>query len=191
MKLTHEVYKTTAKQYLFLCTFFVAKGAIMKKTNQIVLSAMFITIGLVLPFLTGQIPQIGSQLSPMHFPVFICGMVLGPEMGGIVGFITPLLRSILFGMPPMIYASCMAFEMATYGLIGGYLYKTKKQNCYISLILAMIFGRIVWGIVSYIIHDTFTLPMFISGAFLTAIPGIILQIIIVPILTKALSKHMK
>lgn len=162
------------------------------KTKEIVLCGLFIAIGLVLPFITGQIPEIGSQLSPMHFPVFICGMVLGPKMGLIAGAITPLLRSVTFGMPPIIAASCMAFEMATYGFVGGLLYKEKKQNIYVSLIASMLVGRVVWGIASFIIQgavgNTFGMSMFIAGAFLNAIPGIVLQILIVPVLVKALRK---
>lgn len=159
------------------------------KTKDLVLCAMFIALGLVLPFLTGQIPEIGSQLSPMHFPVFICGMVLGKKMGLLAGVVTPLLRSVMFGMPPMIAAIRMAFEMATYGFMGGLLYKEKKQNIYVSLIVSMLLGRVVWGFVSFIIlGQEFGLSLFISGAFLSAIPGIILQLIIVPLLVKALSK---
>ena len=162
------------------------------KTKEIVLAAMFVAIGMVLPFLTGQIPEIGSQLSPLHFPIFIGGMLLGPKMGLIMGSVLPLLRSVTFGMPPMIAAICMAFEMAAYGYVAGLMYKEKKHNIYVSLISSMLVGRLVWGIASFIIQgavgNNFGLMMFINGAFLTAIPGIALQLLIVPALVKALEK---
>ncbi len=165
------------------------------KTKEIVSAAMFIALGLILPFFTGQIPEIGSQLSPMHFPVLIAGLCLGQKIGMMVGLVTPVLRSIMFGMPPMIPAVCMSFEMATYGLVIGYLYKNKTQNIYISLIIAMVIGRIVWGLASFIIltsiGNAFSFAMFINGALLSAIPGIILQIIIVPVLAKTFNRIIK
>ena len=87
--------------------------------KKITLSAMFLAIGLVLPFLTGQIPEIGSMLLPMHIPVLLCGLICGWQYGGAVGLIVPLLRNLLFGMPPMPGAVSMAFDLAAYGLIIG------------------------------------------------------------------------
>lgn len=155
------------------------------KTKDLVLGAMFVALGLVLPFVTGQIPEIGSKLSPMHFPVFLSGMLLGNNMGLLCGFIIPILRSMIFGMPPMLPAICMAFELATYGFVAGYLYKKKKQNIYVSMIASMLVGRIIWGIVSYIIYSgNFGIEAFMAGAFINAIPGIILQLILIPLIVK-------
>ena len=82
----------------------------LSKTRKITLAAFFLTLGLILPFFTGQIPTIGSQLLPMHIPILLCGFILGGGYGALVGFITPLLRSMLFGMPPILTATTMAFE---------------------------------------------------------------------------------
>ena len=91
---------------------------------KLVLSAMMLAIGFVLPFLTGQIPEVGSMLLPLHLPALICGFVCGWPWGLAVGFVLPILRSLLFGMPPMIpTALCMAFEMAAYGAAAGVLFK--------------------------------------------------------------------
>ena len=126
-----------------------------KKTQKFTLSAMLIAIGMVLPFLTGQIPQIGNMLCPMHMPVFLCGLICGWPYGMAVGFVLPVLRSVIFGMP-MLYPSAisMAFELATYGFVSGFLYNRSRWQCiialYRSLILAMISGRIVWGVVQMI-----------------------------------------
>ncbi len=160
----------------------------MRNTKKLTLSALFLALGLVMPFLTMQIPEIGSMLLPMHIPVIICGFVCGPSCGAIVGFITPLLRSVIFGMPPMMpTAIAMAFELAAYGAVAGLLYhmvKKTKVGTYVSLLGAMIAGRIVWGVVSVVLYQimgsAFTWQMFAAGAFLTAIPGIVVQLVIIP-----------
>ena len=124
-------------------------------TKNLVFAGVFIALGIVLPFFTGQIPQIGSMLLPMHIPVLLCGFVCGWPLGLLVGFITPLLRSALFGMPPLFpTALAMAFELAAYGALSGLCYKIlrkKVSTVYLSLILSMIGGRIVWGVVSLIL----------------------------------------
>ena len=171
----------------------------MKMRNEIkklTLSAMFLALAFVMPFLTGQIPQIGSMLCPMHIPVLLCGFFCGAPWGLAVGFIAPLLRSFTLGMPPMFpTAFCMAFELAVYGLVAGFLYKKlpkKKVNVYISLLCAMIIGRIVWGIVMFVCMglDTsaFGFSAFLSAAVLNAGPGIVLQIVLIPIVVITLEK---
>ena len=116
----------------------------MKKqmtVRKTVLAALFLAIGLILPFITMQIPAVGKMLCPMHIPILLCGYILGGPYGLIVGFITPLLRSVTFGMPVMLpNAICMAFELATYGLVSGILSgKMKKdmRSLYISLIASI------------------------------------------------------
>ena len=167
----------------------------MDRIRKIVLSGLLIALGILLPFLTGQIPQIGSMLLPMHIPVLLCGFFCGWKYGLAVGFITPILRSVMFGMPPMLTALAMAFELATYGVVTGALNKIlagKKLRVYISLITAMILGRIVWGLVSMIIYGVtnaaFTWQIFIGGALLNAIPGIVLQFVVVPVLVLTVEK---
>ena len=159
----------------------------MKETRKITLSAIFLALGLVLPFLTMQIQSIGNMLLPMHIPVLLCGYVIGVPYSLIIGFITPVLRSFLFGMPMMLNAICMAFELATYGFVSGYLYRKMNHNIIVSLIVSMVLGRLVWGLASTFIlgiNSGFSLSVFIAGAFTNAIPGIILQIILIPIVVK-------
>ena len=162
-------------------------------------SALYLAIALVLPFLTGQIPQIGSMLCPMHIPALLCGFVCGWPWGLAVGFIAPLLRMVMFGMPPFYVAIAMAFELLTYGLVSGIMYRKvfKKQTVgtlYGSLLTAMVAGRVVWGIVKVILSGiaadagAFTFAAFISGALLNAIPGIVVQLILVPAVVVALQK---
>ncbi len=166
-------------------------------TAKMVSSALFLAMAQVLPFLTGQVPQIGSMLCPMHFPVIICGFICGPGWGAAVGAAAPILRHFSFGMPP-IYPTglSMAAELAVYGAVSGLCFKRFKavmnQNraIYLSLIAAMLSGRLVWGAVRYAMlglgGTAFSMEAFVSGALLTAWPGIILQLIIIPIVVKAL-----
>ncbi|MCF2557852.1 ECF transporter S component [Fournierella massiliensis] len=164
--------------------------------KKLVLSGLFLALALVLPFFTGQIPQIGGMLCPMHLPVILCGFVCGGGWGAAVGFVAPLLRYLLFQMPP-IYPTglAMAFEMAVYGFVCGWLYlrlSGHKWRIYPALISAMVLGRVVWGIVRLILAglstQSFTMAAFISGALLTAIPGILLQLVLVPLLVTALER---
>ena len=171
----------------------------MKKTNvkTLVLAALFLALALVLPFLTGQIPEIGSMLCPMHIPALLCGYFCGWPWGLAVGLIAPILRSLLFGMPPMFpVAICMAFELATYGAVSGLLYSKlphNKVSIYISLLIAMVAGRLVWGIARFLCAglnvSAFGLSAFWAGAITTAIPGIIIQILLIPVIVMALEKH--
>ncbi|MFU0831427.1 MAG: ECF transporter S component [Oscillospiraceae bacterium] len=164
--------------------------------QKMILAAVFMALGLLLPFVTGQIPQIGMMLLPMHIPVLLCGFLCGWPYGLLVGFITPLFRSVLFGMPPLYpTAAAMAFELAAYGFFSGFFYDKfpkKISFTYITLLLAMIMGRIVWGFVSLLFYSAmgkgFTWAMFMGGAVINAVPGIILQIALIPALVAALQK---
>ena len=170
----------------------------MKKTNVrlLVLAALFLALAMVLPLTTGQIPEIGQALSPMHIPVLLCGFICGPLYGAAVGFVSPLLRFAIFGLPPIFPTGvAMAFELLTYGAISGVLYKKlprRVYTVYIALIAAMLAGRVVWGAVRLIIaglsSSAFSWSMFVAGAFTNAVPGIICHIILIPIIILALEK---
>ena len=173
------------------------RNAQRNQLYNLVLAAMFIAVGIVLPFFTGQIPQLGNMLLPMHLPVLLCGLICGWQYGGVVGFVLPLLRYMLFGMPPIFPTGvAMAFELAAYGLIAGFLYNRSRWQCvfslYRSLIVAMIAGRVVWGTVQLLITgvagEAFTWQMFMAGAFLNAIPGILLQLVFIPAVMVALDR---
>lgn len=165
--------------------------------KNLTLAAMFLALCMVMPFLTGQIPQIGSMLLPMHLPVLLCGLICGWKYGLAVGVIAPIMRSLIFGMPPMFpSAITMAFELATYGFVIGWLFAHAKWQCikslYRCMIVAMLAGRLVWGIVSAVVvgvwGEGFTFAAFLAGAFTNAIPGIILQLLLVPAIMLLLHK---
>ena len=132
----------------------------------------------------------------MHIPVLLCGFVCGWQYGALVGLVAPLLRSLVFGMPPMFpTALSMALELCVYGVMTGLMYKLlPKKNIYLyaSLLIAMLSGRVVWGLTRWLFAglsgSAFTFDMFLAGAFTTAIPGIICHIALVPIIVIALKK---
>lgn len=166
------------------------------KSCELTTASMLFALGLVLPFLTGQIPQIGQMLCPMHIPVLLCGLLLGWKYGIVLGFILPLTRSVLFGMPAMFpNAVCMAFELATYGAVAGLIYYKKSyfclRSCYIALIGAMVAGRVVWGLSRCAVLAfgvPFSLELFLTGAFVNAIPGILMHLILIPAIMVALGR---
>ena len=171
-----------------------------KKILKLVLSALFLSIGLVLPLLTSQIKEIGDTLLPMHIPVMLCGVICGAYYGFSIGLILPFLRSIIFSMPPMYpNALWMALELASYGLVIGVLYTHLKsgglKRIYISLLSAMLVGRMVWGIAKVILlglnGKAFTFAAFITGGFIDALPGIILQLILIPLILEVINKRLK
>lgn len=160
-------------------------------------SALCLALALVLPLLvTGNVPAIAKQLSPMHIPVMLCGFLCGWPYGLIVGAVAPLLRFAIFGMPVILPGGvAMAFELAVYGFLCGLLYKLfpkKIPYIYVTLIISMICGRIVWGISRFSIagltNSDFPMSAFIAGAVTNAIPGIILHIILIPLIVIALKK---
>lgn len=169
-----------------------------KNVRNLTMSALFLALGLVLPIFTGQIPQIGSMLLPMHIPVFLCGLICGGPWGALVGLILPLLRSVLFGMPPLFpTAIAMCFELMTYGFVAGFLYSRSRWQCvialYRSMIASMVVGRLVWGVAQIVLlglsGSAFTLQAFMAGALQdNAIPGIVLQLLLIPAIMVALNR---
>ena len=173
-------------------------------TLRITLSAMFLALGILLPFLTANNMALGQTLSLMHIPVLLAGFVCGWPWGLLVGFITPLLRSSLIGMPPVFpIALAMAFELAAYGAAAGLLYQALRKsslNVYLTLLISMLLGRLVWGLASFalfniardayaqVIPVPFSLSFFWTAAFVTPWPGILLHIAVIPALVIALEK---
>ncbi len=171
----------------------------MKKSRQLTITAMLLAIGFVLPFLTGQIPNVGRMLLPLHLPVLIGGMICGPFWGLALGAILPILRSVIFGMPPMMpTALCMAFELAAYGFFAG-LFREKLPKTapmlFVSLTGSMLLGRIVWGLASIVFYGftekAFTWQLFMAGAFINALPGILLQFVVIPPIVLAIENTNK
>ncbi|MBE6662315.1 MAG: ECF transporter S component [Ruminococcaceae bacterium] len=164
---------------------------------KMVFAALFLALAYVMPYLTGQVPQIGAMLCPMHLPVLLCGFLCGWPWGLAVGLVAPLLRSMLTGgFPPMFpTAVCMALELAAYGAITGLMHRLlprKRSFIYCSLLTAMIVGRMVWGAAMFVClgasGGSFGFSAFLAGAFTNAMPGILVQLVLVPVLVMLLDR---
>lgn len=167
----------------------------MKNTKHLIITALCMALGVVLPMAFHVIPNAGSVMLPMHIPVLLCGLVCGPILGLICGIFTPVLSSLITGMPGPAYLPSMICELAVYGLIAGILVrliKTKKPfaDLYLSLIGAMVCGRIVYGLMNAVIFraGAYSIQMWVTASFVTALPGIALQLLILPAVVYALQK---
>ena len=158
------------------------------KTKKMILSALFVAIGLILPMIFHTVNLSGSIFSPMHLPVMLGGFLLGPSYGAAIGFMTPVLSGLLTGMPPIMpIMPMMAFELLGYGLMSGLLFR-KTKKIYLSLICSIVFGRLCSMVAAFILSITFApqispIPYVLSGV-INGLPGIAIQIILIPILVK-------
>ena len=150
-------------------------------------------LGVLLPWFFGGVRLFGTELLTMEFPVLLCGMICGFGYGGIVGALVPILYSLIFGtmsMYPLGVAT--AIELCTFGVLCGLLYKTLKQNVYVSLLLSMFSGRTVFYIVYYFMLKSegkiYTADAFINEEFLNVLAGIAIQIIFIPLIVMVLNK---
>ncbi|MDY0210968.1 MAG: ECF transporter S component [Acholeplasma sp.] len=160
-----------------------------KNTFTLVLASLMIALGMVLPFLTASNPQLGSVFLLMHIPTLLTGLILGPKYGLIVGVITPIFRSLWIGMPPLYpQALVMAFEMGAYGFFIGIFHKVigskKDLFVFVSLLMALLIGRLIWGGVAGILYPlaglNFGFDVFLETAFITGLPGIAIQFLLIP-----------
>lgn len=167
------------------------------EVRSIVYAACCLALCMVLPLVTGSIPTIGKQFAPMHFPVFLCGFIAGPFWGGVVGFLAPFLRNLVFGSP-FLYPNAvrMAFELLAYGAAAGFFYRhlpKKPYGIYLSLLSAQFFGRLSWGIAQYALSlvdksNEFYLEMIITHTVSSSLYGIALQLILIPPIVFAMQK---
>ena len=169
----------------------------MKKANikKITVSAAMIALCMLLPFLTGHIADLGNALLPMHLPVLIAAYTVGAPCAALVGLVSPVLRSLIFSAPTLFpRAVAMSVELAFLGFFAGFLFRIIKlpriASIYVSQISAMLISRAAWGVVQAALlgfgENGFTLAYFISEAFVLSLPGIVLQLVLVPLLISAL-----
>lgn len=166
-------------------------------TKKLVYTAVFLALGILFPMLFHLLGLPGQVLLPMHVPIFLGALTLGPISGFIVGILTPILSSLLTGMPPMIpMVPIMVFELAAYGFFAGFLYEKYPKNVFIPLIAAMIIGRIVAGITAWSVFNIFNMDeinilTYISSSFVKGLPGIIMSLVLVPLLYKRMPVEVK
>ena len=160
----------------------------ISNTRKISIASLLLTIAMILPIITAQIPQVGKMLCPMHFPILLCGFICGPWYGLLIGFVAPLLRFMIFGMPVIFPTGIMmCFELAAYGFFSGVFY-ARTQKIFLSLIFGIIAGRLVRIIVYWIFNILFQIPLtwevIFIGGLLQSLPGTTLQIIFIPPIVK-------
>ena len=165
----------------------------MLRTNKLILTSLFIACGLLLPLAFHTFGMGGRTFLPMHLPVFMGGMLLGSFPGFIIGALTPLLSCLLTGMPPLIPSlPMMIVELALFGLVAGFMYHEKHQNIYLSLVSAMIAGRLGAAFVLMLFSDMLGIHLhpltYVAATFMTGIAGVIFQLVFIPILVKRLEK---
>lgn len=166
----------------------------MSPAKRTVLAALFVALCVVLPIAFHAIPNAGAVFLPMHIPVLLCGMVCGWPYGLLCGLMGPALSSLLTSMPPAAVLPAMMVECAVYGMVSGILLNCvhtgrTTADLYISLIGAMLAGRVVAGIAKALIFSPgITMSVWIAGSFVTALPGILVQLVVIPLLVGLLMK---
>ena len=167
----------------------------MTKLNKTVIAGLCVALGVVLPVAVHSIPNAGSILLPMHIPVLLCGLICGPWYGLACGILTPVMSSLISGMPGPAYLPAMVVELAVYGLIAGICIRVIKNRkltarVYTALITAMLLGRVAYGLVNALIFRAgeYSVALWLSGTFITAAPGILVQLVIIPIIILALQR---
>jgi len=163
------------------------------KNKKIVLCSMFIAFGIIFPMIFHTVNLAGQIFLPMHIPVLVAGFLLGPLYGGIVGVITPILSGFMTGMPPLVpVMPIMAFELCAYGVVGGFLF-SKTNKIYISLLGAMLCGRLFAIVGAFLVSATIAPQvnpiMFVFGNIAQAIPGMLIQIVFIPMLVRFMTKN--
>lgn len=165
-----------------------------RSIRRLTLAAVCVALCVVLPIAFHSIPNAGSVLLPMHIPVLICGMICGWPYGFLCGLMGPLLSGVLTGMPPVAYMPSMMVECGTYGLVAGLTLKfvhTKRTYCdlYIALVAAMVAGRVVSGVAKALIFTPgLAMSAWVASSFVTALPGIVIQLVFLPTVVLALMK---
>lgn len=167
----------------------------MSQIKKLVFAALCLALGVVLPIAFHSIANAGSILLPMHLPVLLCGLICGWPFGLACGVLTPVLSYLLTGMPPSAVLPGMLLELAVYGLVSGLLMKyirTGKNlwDIVLSLVVAMLLGRVTYGVLNSLIFKAgeYSLSVWLTTAFVTGLPGIAAQIVLIPALMVALEK---
>jgi len=158
------------------------------KTKQLIVASLLVAIGVILPYFTSHMFGIpGVVLLPMHLPVFLIGLLCGAKLGLIGGILTPVLSAMLTGMPPVYpMLPIMMGELGTYGLMSSLVF-SKINKVYISMLVAMVAGRAVYGVIFTALLLGATGPfhaLTVPAAIATGWPGMVIQLTIVPLIVR-------
>ena len=162
--------------------------------KKLVFTAVCAALCLVLPMAFHTVPNAGTIFLPMHIPVLLCGLICGWPYGGVCGLVGPLLSSLVTGMPPAAMLPSMMVECCAYGFVTGMLMRhlhTRHAvaDLYISLVSAMVVGRVVAGFAKAWIFTPGISPFaWVTTSLVAGIPGIIIQLILMPMVVLGLTK---
>lgn len=166
----------------------------MTSIKQMTLAAVCAALCVVLPIAFHSVPNAGSVFLPMHIPVLICGLICGWPYGLVCGLMGPLLSSIITGMPPAVILPSMMVECGIYGLTASLVLKFLRTgntyaDLYIALVAAMLAGRVISGIAKALIFSPgLAMSAWVTSSFVTALPGILIQLVFLPSVVFALMK---
>ncbi len=164
----------------------------MSNIKKLVFAALCVALGVALPVAFHGVPNAGQVFCPMHIPVLLCGLICGPWLGLACGALVPMLGCLITGMPPMAMLPSMICELAVYGLVAGLLIRLVKIRfaVVLSLVGAMVAGRLVMGLVNALIFyaGEYGWMAWLTASFVTALPGIIIQLLLIPTVIFALKK---
>ena len=167
----------------------------ISRTQWIAQTALFLSLALVLPVGLHAFGIAGRIFLPMHIPVLLAGFLVGPGSGLVVGLIAPALGHLITGMPPAYAVPLMALELPIYGLIAGLAYNRLKLNIYIALVAAMIFGRLMFAgglvVLGLFMELPYTATVFFAagGPMLAGLPGIVIQLFMIPVIVAGVRRH--
>ena len=170
----------------------------MKKMSNVkksIITAVCIALCYVITLMFHGIQNAGNIFCPMHIPVFICGLICGWQYGLLCGIAGPALSSALSSMPPVAILPSMMVELAVYGTAAGLMMKlvrTKSTyaDLYISLIVAIVCGRVLAGLAKALIfaRGSYSMSAWIAGSVVTSWPGTVIQLVFIPTIVFALMK---
>ena len=167
----------------------------MSAVKKSIITAVCIALCVVLPQAFHAVPNAGAIYLPMHIPVLLCGLICGWSYGLLCGLAGPALSALLTGMPPTAVLPGMLVECGVYGLAAGLLMQLLRTkhlyaDLYISLAAAMMLGRVVSGIAKALIFSagSYSMASWVAGSFVTALPGIVIQLALLPSIVYALMR---
>jgi hypothetical protein len=192
-KASERLFANGDSEQLYLIRRFSMKK--LTVLNKSILTALCVALCVVLPMTLHAIPKGGVLFSPMHLPVLLCGLVCGAPFGLVCGILGPLVSSLLTGMPVFGYMPVMMIELGLYGLISGLVMQFLRSgklvvDLYAALVIAMLGGRVITGILRALIFagGSYSWSAWATGYFVSCLPGIIIQLILIPIIYVALER---
>lgn len=162
------------------------------KAKYIIGTILLCGVGVTLPriFHIAAGSSAGTIFLPMHIAVLIATLTFGVTSSIIVAGSSIILSYLLTNMPALTRLPYMLIELVIYGVLLAVL--NKKTNSYIALIATIILGRVLYAGVLFAATKfglaTYGITVWESAK--TGIPGIIIQLLFVPIIAKLINERL-